>query len=243
MPSLAYAVPILPGKTEDLRIMAAEVMGPRLDEHSRSMIAKGLQRETVWIQPADRGEMIVIYLEGANPWESIKQLANARDEYDLWYKDQLGPEGITATDFSKPIPPDSVEGIYESHVATDEAHQETVAFAVRVLPGRAADWRRLADELKLDRRQEMEDFHRKVGLTTENWYVEHTTGGDLGVIYFRTPDLPETLTRLTQAREPFDRWLKEQLRSAVSMDYEIPTDMIPELVLDWQSQQREQAVA
>ncbi|RJQ52269.1 MAG: hypothetical protein C4521_10355 [Actinobacteria bacterium] len=243
VPSLAYAVPILAGKTEDVRILAAEIMGPRLEEHTRTMVEKGLERETLWVQPTNRGDLLILYLEGANPWEAITRLAESQGAYDRWYKEQLGAGGVTGIDLSRPIPPDSVEPVYASHLPSEEAHQESLAFVVPLLAGKRNEWRQLVEEIKGPRAKEMEDYHRRMGITTENWYLEHTTQGDMIVVYLRTPNLPETLTKISEAREPFDRWLKERLGETQGLDYDRPFEIIPELVFDWQSQRRERAVA
>jgi hypothetical protein len=102
----------------------------------------------------------------------------------------------------------------------------TFAIAVPLLPGKTEEWRRFTDEVKGPRRQEMDDFHRRVGLTTENWYLQNTPAGDMVIVYLEG-DIPRCFEMLAQSQHPFDLYLKQVWLSTEGIDFSQPLPSAP----------------
>jgi hypothetical protein len=104
MPTYAFAVPVLPGKTEDLKRYAREMNGPRRDEYDRSSRKMGLAVEQLWLQHTPQGDFIVVRWETDNPAKIFEQGMNSNDPYDKWFREKVIVEclGVNPSD---PIPP------------------------------------------------------------------------------------------------------------------------------------------
>ena len=108
MATTAVAFPILPGKVDDVRRFAAEIMGPRREELSKSFRGFGITREAWYLQPMPQGALLVAYIEAEDPLRMFHQWAASQDPFDVWYKQQAG--ACAGIDFSRPVPglPDQV---------------------------------------------------------------------------------------------------------------------------------------
>ena len=61
MQTIAFAAPMLPGKTEtDREAMASCTNGERKAEHEASRRRAGITRESVWIQSTPNGDLAVV---------------------------------------------------------------------------------------------------------------------------------------------------------------------------------------
>jgi hypothetical protein len=91
MMKIAVALPILPGKMEDLKRFLAEVKGPRKEAQSNARRRIGVMRETLWIQQTPRGAMLLLYMEKEETKEtsSVAEFYGSQDPYDLWFKPQI----------------------------------------------------------------------------------------------------------------------------------------------------------
>src|SRR5947209_7176869 len=71
----AFAAPLQPGKTEAARQFAREAYVTRQSEMAESRRAQGLTREEVFLNQTPAGDMVVVYLEGADPVEANRRFA------------------------------------------------------------------------------------------------------------------------------------------------------------------------
>lgn len=93
--------------------------------------------------------------------------------------------------------------------------------------------RRLAQEVQGPRRDEYDDFHRRVGLQGEAWYIQQTPQGDLSIAYLEGDDPLRSVQALAQSDHPFDRWFKEQVKLVHGIDFnQPPAGPLPEVVHD-----------
>ncbi len=102
---LAFAAPLQPGKTDVARQFAREAYTTRQAEMAESRAAKGLTREQVFVNQTPAGDVVVVYLEGADPVEGNRQFAASNTRFDRWFKDQckgIFPEFVN---FDQPVPP------------------------------------------------------------------------------------------------------------------------------------------
>jgi len=88
MQSIAFAVPILPGKTEtDREAMRSVMVGERTGEHRASRVRHGITREAVWLQQTPMGDLAVVYLEADDIASALAGLASSDDPFDQWFRD------------------------------------------------------------------------------------------------------------------------------------------------------------
>jgi hypothetical protein len=102
MESFAFVFPVLPGKSEQLRAFAKQVMGARAAEMDSSRRPLGVTRETVWLQQTPMGDMGLVLLEGDNVVDANRRFAASTDPYDVWFKETV--LDVTGVDFGQPIP-------------------------------------------------------------------------------------------------------------------------------------------
>ena len=112
----------------------------------------------------------------------------------------------------------------------------SLAFAAPILPGGTEILRNHAKEIQGVKKSEVEDFHRRMGITFENWFIQSTPQGDMVVVYMEGDDLEQTFQALAASQEPLDLWLKERAKSVHGIDYnQTPSAPFPELVYDSRS--------
>ncbi|HZR99481.1 MAG TPA: DUF6176 family protein [Chloroflexota bacterium] len=101
MAMAAVAFPVLPGKAEDGRRFAQEVM-ERRQEAAAAWRRQGTTREWWFLQATPAGEMVIVVLESADPQKAFQIWAASTDPYDVWFKERAG--SICGIDFNQPIP-------------------------------------------------------------------------------------------------------------------------------------------
>jgi len=109
----------------------------------------------------------------------------------------------------------------------------SLAFAAPCLPGGADVLRNLAREVAGARRAELDEFHRRVGLREERWYVQRTPQGKLSIIYLEGDDPAASIQALGRSDHPFDRWFKERVKLVHGIDFDQPpAGPLPEVVME-----------
>ena len=110
---------------------------------------------------------------------------------------------------------------------------QSVAFAVRLLPGQAEAVRvALASCQAGARKEAYQDARRRAGIIREAVWIQPAPGGDVAVVYLEADDLATAFTILGTSAEPFDRWFREQVREVHGHALE-QGFTTPELVLDF----------
>ena len=97
----------------------------------------------------------------------------------------------------------------------------SLALALPCLPGGADKLRSLAEECRGPRRQEFEEFHHRVGLTDEGWYLQSTPQGELFILTLEG-DPMGAVAKLAASRHPFDSWFKERAKEIHGVDFNQP---------------------
>lgn len=101
---LAFAAPVQSGKTEQARQFAREAYSTRQAEMAESRSAKGLTREQVFVNHTPAGDVVVVYLEGADPVDGNRQFAASNAPFDRWFKDQCKEIFPAFINFDQPVP-------------------------------------------------------------------------------------------------------------------------------------------
>lgn len=103
MATVAVAFPIQPGKTDEGRQFAREVSGPRRQEAGESWRRMGVTHESWYLQSTPHGDLLIVYMEAADPTEAFRIWAASSHPYDQWFKQTAG--SICGIDFNQPGPP------------------------------------------------------------------------------------------------------------------------------------------
>ena len=91
MPSVAFALPMLPGKTQQDRevIRSCAPGGERHASYEASRARHGITREAVWIQSTPAGDVGVVYIESDDLQAAFAELGSSQDPFDVWFRDQV----------------------------------------------------------------------------------------------------------------------------------------------------------
>lgn len=79
MQSVAFAAPLLPGKTETVLNDIRSTQGERKQGHESSRERHGISREAVWLLPTPAGDMVVVYLEADDPQAAFAGIASSQE--------------------------------------------------------------------------------------------------------------------------------------------------------------------
>lgn len=102
---LAFCAPIMPGADEAGRRFATEAYETRREELTASRRALGQSIEIVTLLETPNGSITGIYIEGADPVDANRRLAESTAPFDVWFKGELAKLYPPEIDFSKPVPP------------------------------------------------------------------------------------------------------------------------------------------
>ena len=96
-----------------------------------------------------------------------------------------------------------------------------LAFTVPCLPGGGDKLREMAAQCRGPRRAEFEDFHRRLGLTREGWYLQQSPQGEVFILTLEG-DPMGAIQKLAASDHPFDQWFKERSREVHGVDFNQP---------------------
>jgi len=101
MQSIAFAAPILPGKTGAFRDWM-QLEGERRQEHEASRKRLGIGREAAWLQQTPAGDMAIIYMEADDLQAAFAGLASSQEPYDRWSRERISE--IHGIDLTQGVP-------------------------------------------------------------------------------------------------------------------------------------------
>lgn len=85
--SVAFAVPVLPGKADaDRRAMASCRHGDRRSGYEASRKRLGILREAVWFQGTPGGDLAIVHLEAGDLEQAFSGMATSDDAFDRWFR-------------------------------------------------------------------------------------------------------------------------------------------------------------
>lgn len=96
-----------------------------------------------------------------------------------------------------------------------------LAIALPCLAGGAEKLRDLARECAGPRQAEFEDFHRRVGLSAERWFLQQTPQGDLCIVTLEG-DPMGAMAKLGASQHPFDVWFRDAVKAVHGVDFAAP---------------------
>lgn len=100
MPAIAFAAPLLPGKTELERAALESCWrGERREAHQDARRRAGITKESVWLQSTPSGDLAVVYLDADDIGVALAVLATSREPFDRWFRGHvLDVHGIALED-------------------------------------------------------------------------------------------------------------------------------------------------
>ena len=98
----------------------------------------------------------------------------------------------------------------------------SVAVALPILPGKTAAWQKLIGELTTNRRADLDNFHRRFGLTRADWYLNQTPGGDVAIVVLEGPDAAGAFMQWGASQDPFDLYFKGEVGPLYGVDFNQP---------------------
>jgi hypothetical protein len=109
------------------------------------------------------------------------------------------------------------------------------AMAMPILPGQTEAIRRMRDEVLGPRRSEYEESRRRMGITKEMAWVQHTPMGDMAVIYWESENPQRIFEQMAQSQEQFDEWFRQFVQNTHGVDFTGDQPPASELVFEWQA--------
>jgi hypothetical protein len=100
----AFAMPILPGKTEAMRRFIQEVLGPRKRDWDDLQRRQGVTRESYYLQSSPEGDLVIVTGEGT--FAPLSQVLNVEgNPFDRWFIEQVQDvTGINVLDLGDEMP-------------------------------------------------------------------------------------------------------------------------------------------
>jgi len=113
----------------------------------------------------------------------------------------------------------------------------SIAVALPILPGKTAEWQRFIGDLTTQRRDEVDAFHRRFGLSRANWYLNQTPGGDLAIVVLEGPDAAASFGQWALSEDPFDLWFKREVGALYGLDLnQPPAGPAPQMVYEYRAE-------
>jgi hypothetical protein len=109
------------------------------------------------------------------------------------------------------------------------------AFINPVIAGKMDSWKSYIQEMNGPRNHERKESRKKVGLTVERVWLQHTPMGDFAVVYWEAKDISKVFEALMKSDASFDKWFRDKVLVEVhGMDLSKPMPM-NELMLDFKA--------
>jgi hypothetical protein len=109
-----FSIPIRPEKNDAAREFLAELEGPRKSAYAQSEQRLKITREIWAIQHTPNGNQYVVFFQAPDVGRAIGQFVASRDEFDMWFKNQvLDTTGVDVTQLP-PEPLSEVLSVYEA---------------------------------------------------------------------------------------------------------------------------------
>ncbi len=113
---------------------------------------------------------------------------------------------------------------------------KSLAFAAPISPAKIEAWKGLVGEILGPRHGEHESSRRRLGITRETVWLQHSPAGELLIFYIEADDPERVLQGMTESTEPFDLWLKQQLEHIPGLFLETArAGFANEKYIDWRA--------
>ena len=112
----------------------------------------------------------------------------------------------------------------------------TYAFMNPLKAGKTETWKKYIAEMTGPRAAEFKESRKRIGLTKEQVWLQHTPAGDFVVVYWEAADIGKVFEAFMTSQAPFDTWFREKiLQESHGMDAKTPMPPMNEGFLGAQS--------
>lgn len=234
MPTVGFAVPVLPGK-ESLARAVADNLKERTTEHAESRQRGGVSVERAYLQRNPDGSAVVVaYLEVARNFAAtMATLVNSDLAIDKDFLDQN--KEVSGIDFrAGPAPaPELVGQWIVPGAGTRRARG--FAFAAPLQPGQTQLAREFVDEAFKKRRAELTESRQAKKMTREEVFLNQTPAGDMAVVYLEGEDPVRANQEFAASTMPYDKWFKDRLKEIFPPFIDFTQPVPPnEEIFSWQ---------
>ncbi len=102
MAIIAFAFPVLPGKSEKDRSYFQNMVEAHRSEYEASRKRAGITREMTWLQSTPQGDLGIVYLEVENPERMFQVLATSQEPFDVQFREYV--MDVHGVDLTQPMP-------------------------------------------------------------------------------------------------------------------------------------------
>lgn len=107
------------------------------------------------------------------------------------------------------------------------------ATAFPLLPGKEAAVKQFAKDMQ-SRKKDFEKSEKRLDVKRETWFLQTSPQGSLVIVNFEAKDLNKTFTGFAKSTNPFDVWMKDQVKQLTGLDMSAPmTGPLPELLFSY----------
>lgn len=105
MQTIAFALPLLPGRTGGYRnALASCWTGERKAAYEDARRRAGIIREAAWIQPGSGGDLAVVHLAADDLRAAFALLRTSAEPFDLWFRHHVRTAHGVALEGGPPSP-------------------------------------------------------------------------------------------------------------------------------------------
>jgi hypothetical protein len=102
MDQVCFALPLLPGATNDARAFMTELEGSRNADYAASEQRIGIVKESWYLQQTPNGDLFVAYMESPDFAKALESFSQSTDDFDQWFKRRMAD--VTGVDLNQPLP-------------------------------------------------------------------------------------------------------------------------------------------
>ncbi len=84
-------------------------------------------------------------------------------------------------------------------------------FIAPIAKGKTAKWKTYVKEMTGPKSKDLKDSRKKIGLTSEQVWLQKTPMGDFAVVYWEAKDIGKVFKGLMTSTNPFDKWFREKI--------------------------------
>jgi hypothetical protein len=103
MQSINFSLPILPGKSEDVKAMFKILKDQKWNEYEKAQKKSGVDKERAFLQTTPMGNMLLIYIESKDIQKTFMSFSESKDLFDIWFFEEIKKN--TGVDFNRAILP------------------------------------------------------------------------------------------------------------------------------------------
>jgi hypothetical protein len=110
----------------------------------------------------------------------------------------------------------------------------SLALVLPILPGKTEVVRKMFRTLKSEKWKDYDRAQRKAGVKKERDFLQSSPMGDMLIVYLEQDDFSKAFSELAASKDPFDVWLKKEVKNATGIDFsQPPSGPLPELLSSW----------